>query len=594
MEDVSEILKAAIRKHQAGNLQDAEQLYGQVIEENPEHPLALHFLGIVAHQTDQNDIALGLIDKAISSNPQMPQFRNTYGLVLEAIGRIDEAIGSYEKAISLDPDYAEAYLNLAIALQSNGDFAAAVEKCNQIISLFGDSAHVYNLRGYSLEQQANFSEAIESYRQAIRLEPDFAEPYNHIGVIFNVQDRYAEAAENCKKALELDPDYVEACNNLGVALNGLEQYDEAMENYQKAISLDAAFAEAYYNLANCLRNQNRCAESIKIYKKAIRIKPDYAEAHWNLAHSFLLTGEFSQGWAEYVWRRKPELGIITYPHRYEQPYWDGSSFAGKRLLVHYEQGFGDNIQFARYLPMVKQRGGTVILETRAPLYRLFGQFDGVDEFVQACPDGKACDVRFDLHTSPLDMPGLFETTLENIPCKIPYLYAEAAKTAYWRDRVDSGYFRVGLVWSGSELHGNDRNRSCPLRHFSALTKIKGVKLYGLQKDPAARQIEELAADMAVISLGEEFEDFADTAGAVENMDLVISVDTSMLHLAGAMGKAVWALLPFVPAWQWMLERPDSPWYPTMRLFRQDRQGDWRGLFEQVARMLHKLVNGEFY
>ncbi|MCD6393578.1 MAG: tetratricopeptide repeat protein [Planctomycetes bacterium] len=589
MEDVSEILKAAIRNHQAGNLQEAEQLYGRVIEENPEHPLALHSLGIVAHQRGQNDVAVGLIAKAISSNPQIPQFRNTHGLVFEAIGRIDEAICSYEKAISLDPDYAEAYLNLAIALQSNGDFAAAVEKCNQITSLFGDSAKAYNLRGYSLEQQANFSEAIESYRQAIRLEPDFAEPYNHIGVIFNVQERYAEAAENCKKALELDPDYAEACNNLGVALNGLELYAEAMENYQKAISLDPGYAEAWYNLANCLQNQNRCAESVEIYKKAIRIKPDYAKAHWNLSHSLLLTGEFSEGWAEYAWRRKPELKIMTYPHQYEQPYWDGSSFAGKRLLVHYEQGFGDNIQFARYLPLVKERGGTVILETRAPLYRLFEQLDGVDEFVQARPDGKACDVRFDLHASPLDMPGLFETTLENIPCKIPYLYAEAAKTAYWRDRVDSGYFKVGLVWSGSESHGNNHNRSCPLRYFAALTKIKGVKLYGLQKGPAARQVEELGADMAVIGLGEEFEDFADTAGAVENMDLVISVDTSVLHLAGAMGKATWALLQFAPDWRWMLKRQDSPWYPTMRLFRQDRPGDWQGLFEQAARMLHKLV-----
>lgn len=589
MEDVSEILKAAIRNHQAGNLQEAEQLYGQVIEENPEHPLALHSLGIVAHQRGQNDIAVGLIAKAISSNPQIPQFRNTHGLVFEAIGRIEEAIRSYEKAISLDPDYAEAYLNLAIALQSNGDFTAAVEKCNQIISLFGDSAQVYNLRGYSLQQQVNFSEAIESYRQAIRLEPDFAEPYTHIGVILNAQDRYTEAAENCKKALELDPDYVEARNNLGVALNGLGRYAEAMENYQRAIGLDPEYAEACYNLANCLQNQNRCAESIEIYRKALRIKPDYAEAHWNLSHSFLLTGKFSEGWAEYAWRRKPELKIISYPHHYEQPYWDGSSFAGKRLLVHYEQGFGDNIQFARYLPMVKQRGGTVILETRAPLYRLFGQLDGVDEFVQACPDGKAPDVRFDLHASPLDMPRLFETTLEKIPCKIPYLHAEAAKTAYWRDRVDSESFKVGLVWSGSDLHGNDRKRSCPLRHFAALTKIKGVKLYGLQKGPAVRQIEELAADTAVTSLGEEFEDFADTAGAIENMDLVISVDTSVLHLAGAMGKAVWALLPFVPDWRWMLQRQDSPWYPTMRLFRQDRQGDWPGLFEQVARMLHKQV-----
>ena len=284
------------------------------------------------------------------------------------------------------------------------------------------------------------------------------------------------------------------------------------------------------------------------------------------------------------------MGIISYPHHYEQPYWDGGSFVGKRLLVHYEQGFGDNIQFVRYLPMVKQRGGTVIFEVRKPLYDLFGQIEGIDEFVEACPDGQAPRVDFDLHISPLDLPGLFETTLENIPCNIPYLCAEAEKTAYWRERVDSDSFKVGLVWSGSGLHGNDHNRSSVLRNFLPLTKIKGVKLYALQKGLAAREVKELAPEMRVINLGEEFEDFADTAGAIENMDLVISVDTCVLHLAGAMGKAVWALIPFEPEWRWMLDRKDSPWYPTMRLFRQKKRGDWDELFARVAEQLQILVS----
>ena len=589
MNDASEILKAAIQNHQAGNLQEAEQLYSQVLKENPDHPLALHSLGIVAHQKGQNDIASDLIEKVILSNPQVPQFYNTQGLVFEALDKIDAAICSYEKAISLNPDFAEAYLNLAIAFQSKGDFAAAVEKCKQIISLFGDLANVYNIMGYSLQQQEKLEEAIESYQKAIQLEPDFVEAYNQIGVILNTQEKYAQATENCKKALELDADYAEAHNNLGVALNGCEKYAEAMESYQKAIGLDSDYAQAYYNMGNCLRNQNRCEESIAIYKKAIQINPDYAEAHWNLSHSLLLTGNFSQGWDEYAWRRKPELKIITYPHKYEQPYWNGSSFKGKRLLVHYEQGFGDNLLFIRYLPMVKQRGGTVILEAREPLFKLFKQIDGVDEFVRACPEGNAPDIEFDLHTSPLDMPGIFGTTLETIPCKIPYLHAEPAPTAYWRTRVDPEYFKVGLVWAGSDLYGNNQNRSCRLEHFAPLAKIEGVKLYGLQKGNAAKQVEELSSDMEVIGLGEEFEDFTNTAGAIENMDLVISVDTSVLHLAGAMGKNVWALIAFEPEWRWMLDRQESPWYPTMRLFRQKKRQDWDELFGRVGEQLEILV-----
>ena len=586
MNDISEILEVAIQSHQTGNLQKAEQLYSQVIEKNPDHPVALHALGIVAHQKGQNDIATDLLARAITSNPQNSQFHNTQGIVLEAIGKTDEAITSYKKAILLNINYAEAYLNLAIALMESDNFIAAVEKCNQIISLFGGSAQAYNLMGYCLQRQSKLSEAIQSYRQAIHLEPDFAEPYNHIGVIFNHQERYNQAVESCRKALELDPDYVEAYNSLGVALNGIGFYDEAVTNFQKAISLNPEYLDSYYNLGNNLRKQNQCTQAIQLYKKAIQIDPDCAKAHWNLSIVFLLTGRFSQGWTEYKWRR--ELGLVSYPHEYDQPYWDGSSFAGKRLLVHYEQGFGDNIQFVRYLPMVKQLGGTVILEMVKPLYQLFKRINGVDEFVQASSDSTPPDVDFDIHISTLDMPRLFGTTLENIPCKVPYLYAESAKVECWRNKLDSGSFKVGLVWAGDARHGNDHNRSCSLKYFAPLVKIEGVKLYGLQKEVSG-QLTELAANMGIRCLGEQFKDFSDTAAAIENMDLVISVDTSVLHLAGAMGKPAWALIPFVPDWRWLLDRQDCPWYPTMKLFRQKERGNWDELFARVSQQLQILV-----
>ena len=574
--------------YQAYNIQKPEKLDALVIN-NYENTIALHSLAMVAHQMGQNNVAINLIEEAIESDPQNPQFYNTYGLVLEAIGKINEAIHSYEKAILINPAYAQAYLNLTIALQSSGDFEAAVEKCNQIISLFGGSAHVYNLMGYSLEQQGCFREAIESYRQAIRLKPDFAEPYNHMGVIFIEQSQYYQAVINCQKALELAPDYVEAYNNLGVALNGIGQYVEAMEIYKKAICLDSQYIDAYYNWGNCLRNQNQCELAIPIFKKAIQISPDCAKAHWNLAISYLLAGKFPQGWAEYQYRRNPHLRIITSPHQYEQPYWDGSSFKGKRLLVHYEQGFGDNIQFVRYLPMVKQLGGTVILEVEKPLYGLFKQIKAADEFVLPSSGSMSPDVTFDFHISILDLPRIFATTIEDIPSEVPYLSAEPAKTKYWKGKLDSKSFKVGLVWAGSPRHQNDHNRSCPPNYFVPLAKIKGIKLYNLQKDPPSNKKTELVKDISIEYIGREFEDFTDTAAAIENMDLVISVDTSVLHLAGAMGKPVWAIIPFVPDWRWMLDRQDSPWYPTMRLFRQKEPGNWDELLTRLAEQLQILV-----
>jgi len=592
MNDVIEILNSATHSHQAGNLQKAEQLYSQIIEKDPDHSDALHLLGVVAHQKGKNDAASDLIARAIASDSENPHYHDSLGLVFEAMGKTDQAICSYKKAILLNTDYSQAYMNLAIALMESGNFSAAIEKCNQIISLFSPSARVYNLMGYCYEKQASFTSAIKNYRLAIGLKPDFVEPYNHLGVIFNNQQRYDQAKDICRKALEVDPDYAEARNNFAVALEGLGQHADAVANLQKAISLNPECSDFYYNLGNCLRNQNQCAQAIQLYKKAIQIDPDYAKAHWNLAISYLQIGNLTLGWQQYQWRRNPKAGIPTYPHNFNQSYWDGSSLAGKSLLVHYEQGFGDNIQFIRYLPMLKKLGGTVICEVQQPLYSLFQQIEGVDEFVQARSDGKAPDVDFDLHISTLDLPRLFRTTLENIPRKVPYLNAEPVKTEYWRNKLDSQSFKVGIIWSGSATHENDHNRSCSLKHFAPLTKIQGVKLYGLQKE-LNDQSTKLAAEMQIACLGGEFQDFTDTAAAIENMDLVISVDTSVLHLAGAMGKPAWALIPFGPDWRWMLDRCDSPWYPTMRLFRQKEPGNWDGLFTQVAEQLEILVDKKY-
>ena len=520
MPTITETIENAVQYHQGGHLQLAEKLYRMVLQRDPDNPVALHSLGVIAHQKEKDDMAVELIGKAIANNPQIPQFHNTLGLVLESLEKFEEAIAAYQQAVSIKPDYAEAYQNMAVALQSQQKYVASVEKCNQAVLLKPNYSEAYNTMGFSLEKQEKYDEAIENYKKAIQFKPDFAEAYNHLGVVLNAQERS----------------------------------DEALENYKQALQLDT----------------------------------DYTEVHWNMSLVLLRTGRLTEGWKEYEWRRNPELGMTSYPHCYQVPRWDGQTFTGKTLLVHYEQGLGDTLHFVRYLPMVKARGGTVILEVRKPLCRLLQGFPGVDELVEASLDNKPA-TKFDYHVSLMDLPKIFATTLETIPAEVPYIRICPMKVEYWRKKLAGPDFKVGIVWAGSPTHEKDRYRSCTLKCFAPLTKIKGVQLYGLQKGDAAAQMDELAKTMPVINISKEFEDFADTAAAIENLDIVLSVDTAVLHLAGAMGKPAWALLAFSPDWRWMLDRQDSPWYPTMKLFRQKKWGQWEPLFQRVAEELRIMT-----
>ena len=576
-------------KSNCENLNDIEQLYLQLNKSNPDDSDVLHSLGVIAFQKKQYKISQQWINKAIAKNPFIPQFHNTLGIILEALGKFDQAISAYRQAVSLKPDYAEAYHNMAVAMQSQGHYAAAVEKCRHAVLLKPDYVQAYNTMAFSLEKQDFYDEAIENYRQALLLDPDFAEAYNHLGVVLNDMGRTAEAIDNFRNALKREPGYAEVYNNMGIALKEQEEFSEAIASFEKALQLDPDFAEAYYNLGNSLRDEGRCAGAIDNYKKAIGLKPDYAQAHWNLSLALLLNGNYSEGWKGYKWRRNVNLKVLTDYHCTGKPRWDGSSFKSKRLLVHHEQGLGDNIQFVRYLPMVKARGGTVVFETLKPLVNLLRGFPGVDELVEYVPNRKL-PLEYDVYTSLLDMPHIFKTTVETIPSQVPYIFADLSRSRYWREELTGPELKVGIVWAGSPEHGNDRFRSCSLKHFASLGEIEGVRLYSLQKGSAARQMEEFEGTVSMTNISKHFNDFTDTAAAIDNLDLIISVDTSVLHLSGAMAKPTWALIPYAPEWRWMLNRQDSPWYPTMRLFRQSYWNDWDSVFGRVTEELKAIIS----
>ena len=558
MTAIAEILENASQHHKAGRYAQAVENYMLLIQKNPKHAELYINTGTALKAQGQLTKAIAYYRQAIQLKPQIAEAHYNLANSLSEQQRYAEAVESYKNATKLKPDFAEAYYNLANSLCDLELFDQAVEIYKRVIQLKPDHAKAYNNLGTALKELGQTTEAIENYRQTIRLTPDFAEAYNNLGIALKDEERLEEALESYNQAIKIKPDYATAYSNMGAALHLEGQYDEAIENYEKAIQLTTK----------------------------------HAGARWNRSLLLLLKGRYTEGWKEYEYRRKTDSIKFAYPHTYEEPRWDGANFTGKRLLVHYEQGLGDNLLFVRYLPMVKARGGTVIFETPKPMYGLLKNSKAIDELIEKTPGSKP-NVDFDLYVSLMDLPGIFETTVETIPAEVPYLHAEPEKVEHWRKRFTEKGFKVGLVWGGRPTRANEiftlQYRSCALEYLEPLAEIDTVKLYGLQKGPPAEQVKKLSKKIIISNFGEEFQDFTDTAAAIENLDLGISIDTSVAHLAGAMGKPTWVLLKFDADWRWLLEREDCPWFPTMRLFRQKKNEHWNVVIKRVAEELRILT-----
>lgn len=586
MDYFTKALEKAEAYYLSGRIDDAETEYLMVLQTNPTHYQALYSLGTIAYRRGNIKAAIDLVEQAIDSRGKLPKFHNTLGLLYEEIGQTEKALNCYKIALDIKPDYSEALHNIAIIHLNRGEFETACEYAKKAVTAAPGLAEAYNTLGYCRQQLGHLRDAAVFYQKAVELKPDYAEAYNHLGVLLTDQSNYIEAVTAFQKAIAIDPKYAELYNNMAIAKKGLCAFDEAIENYKKATEIDPSFYQAFNNLANSLRDKGRPAEAIENYNRAIEINPDYAEAYWNRCLAMLVNGDLAEGFRQYQCRREPSLGIVTYPHTYDKPRWDGRPINGKTLLIHYEQGFGDNIQFIRYLPKLKEIGATVLFEARKPMLELLRDFPGIDRLIEARAD-RGVSEDFDFYAALMDLPAIFQTTLETIPDDVPYIFADKDKTEIWKERLGTDHYKVGIVWAGKPTHGNDANRSCKLNNFAPLAKIDGVKLFSLQKGDAVKQIGQFGIEIE--NLAEHLETFADTAAAIENLDLVISVDTAVLHLAAAMGKSAWALIPFSPDWRWLLDRSDSPWYPTLRLFRQKKYADWKEVFEEITQELEKAI-----
>ena len=571
-----------------GRLNEAIDSYANALRVRPDFVDAYYNLGNLWQKEGFFEKAIEVYRLSVKLKPDFPEAYNNLGLCLKALERFEQAVECYEKAVKLKPDYAEAYNNLGLALQGQGLWEQAIEKFESAIMSKPDhsSAH-YNL-GYALNEIGKLDAAANHYRRSIQLEPDFGDAHNNLGAILKRQGRIDEAIAHYRTALEHSVGKAEIYNNLGNALKKSNRIDEALEMFRRALAARPDYAEAYNNMGVALQFRGEYPAALVCYEKAFNLKPEFAEARFNRATIDLLHGNFSRGWQDYEWRFKKRHWKDVYPLRHKLPRWDGSPFPQKRLLVFGEQGFGDTIHFVRYLPRVKALGGTVIFETRKPLLACLQGVDGIDEMIDRSTVGdpaEACDLVVPL----LSLPGIFGTDLQDMPAKVPYLYADETKVSYWKKKIRGSKFKVGLVWAGNPDQENDHLRSIPLMELLTLADIPGLQLFGLQKGTAANQMREIPADICLIDLGNELEDFSDTAAAMINLDLIVSVCTAPAHLAGALGRPVWTLLSHAADWRWMLDRDDSPWYPTMRLFRQPRCDDWQGALRQLKSELKGMI-----
>jgi Flp pilus assembly protein TadD len=468
-----------------------------------------------------------------------------------------------------------------IALGKPGE---AVRVCREVQAKFPNDARVHYALGVALGHAGQGDPAIDQLRQAIGLKPDMFEAHTNLGVLLGRQGKPDEAVAAFTEAIRIRPDVAELQMNLSNALRESWRLDQAIAAAEKAIALKPSLPEAQLSLGAAVACVGRFDRAIDAYRDAIRLRPDFPAAHLNLALAELVRGNFERGWPEYEWRRR--CSSVLAPRQFAQAQWNGQPLDGKAILLHAEQGLGDAIHFIRYAPLVAGMGGKIVLECQPALVRLFRGVPGVGQIVTTGEPLPAFDYQCPLPS----LPGVFRTTIATVPATIPYLAADAEIADSWRKRiVPSGEFlRVGLAWAGSADNRNDRNRSIALERFSPLSAVEGVRFHSLQiaAPPAAGGI--ALADWSAL-----LKDFAETAGLIENLDLVISVDTAVAHLAGAMGKAVWLLVPFPPDWRWLLDRADSPWYPTIRLFRQATPGDWDGVIRRVAAELapHKSDRG---
>jgi tetratricopeptide (TPR) repeat protein len=619
---VEALLKRGLEFHKTGRLTDAEAIYRQILSTTPSHFEALYLLGILAYQRGNYVDAVRQIDRALEVNPEIASAHRDRGVTLHLLKRFDEALASHDRAIALKPDYAIAFINRGLALQELNRLDEALASYDQAIVLqpgFGEAfsnkgdalyqlkrfdearasydqaiafrpgfAELFNNKGDALYELKRFDEAVASYDQAIALKPGLAEAFSNKGDALYQLKRFDEALTSYDQAIALKPGLAKALNNKGNILNELERFDEGLVYFDRAIALKPDFAEAFNNRGNALKELRRIDEALASYDHAISFRPGFAQAFNNRALCKLLIGRYIEGWSDYEWR----FEVSTSISRPIFPNWQGEDLAGRRVLVFAEQGLGDVIQFARYLPLLERNRCQLTFLAPAKLTRLTRLLRSLRSEIKVI-SALSPEHMFDYQCALMSLPHRLGTNVASIPNSVPYLHAEDDLIVRWKERLKKHGFKIGIAWQGNPLALADRGRSISLNEYVPLARIPGVRLISLQTGYGLDQLAQLPKDVTIEILGQDFDDgpdaFIDTAAVISSLDLVITADTAIAHLAGALGCRTWVTLKYVPHWPWMLDREDSPWYPTARLFRQSRVDDWAPVFANIANELRSLI-----
>ncbi len=622
----SQLLAQGLAHHRAGRAREAEAAYRQVLQGEPNHVDALSLLGVIAGQTGRAHEAVDLIRRAAASRPNDAALLANLGTALRQSGRNSEAIDAYRKALSIRQD-PQLLIQFSEALWQAGNAQEAEQALLRALQIERDCVPALYRIGAINANLGYYERAADALKRAVTLDPNLHDACRLLGDSLYQIGRLKESVHACRRAIELMPTDTVSLNHLAMSLQKLGRSEKALPYFTRVIDVPANSADDWFNRALALSGLHRVPEAADAYRRSLALQPDSIRARMNLgvmcgllgkhreamecyAHalslapnfaaarlqyalSLMQAGKLKEGFAEYG-SRWNAITHMDAPRAFAQPLWRGQDVKGKRLLLHPEQGLGDAIQIARYAPLAAQRGARVILDIQPELVSIMRSLEGVEQvipFGQPLPD-------FDVHAPLMDLPMIFGTTLLTIPAQVPYLHADGAKVAAWAARLAADEpqgrkaLRVGLVWAGSPTNPLSRSRSVSLAALVPLANAAEgqVNFYSLQKGPAAQQATTPPAGMILRDYTMDLRDFSDTAALLMNLDLLISIDTSTAHLAGALGMPVWTLIHIGSDWRWLEDREDSPWYPTMRLFRQRNWNEWPEVIERVAAELQKKVS----
>ena len=588
-------LEEALQLHQSGKIAEAKMLYRKVIDQIPDNHIALYFLGIIFYEENETELALEYLKKAVHINPDysadLAKIYFKLALFSHKNNKSDKAIEYYYEVIRYKPDYTDAYLNLGHLECLRNNLEIGLKHSRKAVELNPENSFAHYNLGVALYTAKNYQTAISCYKKALSLNPDFPDAILNLGIslyrLFRTAkiDMLDEAVKCFEHVISVRPNNAYAYNNLGNICKDRYEVDKSIEYYQKAIELNPNCPDYYNNIGRAYQLKNDVEKSAYYYKKAIELAPDKAEGYFNYASILILIGEYEKGWKYYERRFELAENSPVIPE-FSQPRWDGSCLKDKTLYVCYEQGYGDGIQFARYLPILNSMGAKVLYQAPKALIELMKNSDLKAEIID--PSIPIKNLEFDMYIPLLSLPDILKTTIDNIPFSEGFLKADKEKVKYFNKKYfNNDKFKIGIFWQGNNQ--GLTNRAMPLKYFYKLSSLENVKIYSLQKGYGAEQLQEVPKGIEIVNMDKEINDFADTAAIIENLNLMITIDTSIVHLSAGLGKPTWLLLPFAPEFRWMLNREDSPWYKSIKIYRQKETLNWGELIDRVCIELERIL-----